>query len=468
VAGHRPRPLHHAPGSGRWDQIGLAQGLPVEKVFQPVLDRRGALWLSSNRGVIRIAPGSLDAVLEGRATRLDAVLLGESDGMASAQCNGGSAPAAALAADGTVWFATAAGIVGAAADALLDYAGAPPPVGIEALRVDGRPLSPFADHLLPAGTRRIALQFAAPTFLTPDWVRYRTRLVGFDADWVDRGPLRVAEYTNLPPGRYRFEVQAAHPNSDWQQPAASLAFTVPARFWQRPAFWIGSGALLVLLGVAGLRWRFRRLHRRERELRRLVDARTHDLREQTERLLALDAERELLVVRLREQAEAFERQAREDGLTGLLNRRGFDEAMRAAVADGAARPLALAVIDLDHFKWVNDRHSHAAGDAVLRAVATLLRAQLPAGAQLARWGGEEFALLLPGHDLAAAAALAETLRREVAAYDAGHIAPALGLSCSIGVAALAAGEGSGSLLQRADTALYRAKADGRNRVERAA
>jgi diguanylate cyclase (GGDEF)-like protein len=461
--------LHYRSADARWSQLSLAQGLPVEKVFQPVLDSRGALWLSSNRGVIRIAPGSVDAVLEGRSAKLDAVLLGESDGMASAQCNGGSSPAAALAGDGTVWFATALGVAGAPPDALLSYADTPPTAAIESLQADGNPLSPYHEQLLPAGTRRIALTFAGPSFLTPEWVRYRTRLLGFDAEWVDRGTLRVAEYTNLPPGDYRFEVQAANPDSGWSAQPATVEFHIAAQFWQQRVFWVLLALASLLLAWAGIRWRFRRLHARERELRLLVDARTRDLQQQTERLLALGAEREQLVGRLREQAEAFERQAREDGLTGLLNRRGFDEALQAAVTASAdaSVPLALAVIDLDNFKLVNDRHSHAAGDSVLRVVAGLLAAGLPGNARLARWGGEEFALLLPGHDLDAAWQRCETLRATVADYDASAISPGLTLSFSAGVAVRQPGERSGGLLQRADTALYRAKAAGRNRVERA-
>jgi len=417
--------------------------------------------------VIRIAPGSVDAVLEGRAAHLDAVLLGESDGMASAQCNGGSSPAAALAGDGTVWFATALGVAAAPSDAQLRYADTPPTTVIESLRADGNVLSPLRPQSLPAGTRRIALQFAGPSFLAPEWVRYRTRLVGYDADWVDRGTLRVAEYTNLPPGDYVFEVQAANPDSGWSPQPARVAFRIAAQFWQQRAFWVLLAMATLLLVWVGMRWRFRRLHARERELRQLVHARTRDLQQQTERLLALDAEREQLVGRLREQAEAFERQAREDGLTGLLNRRGFDEALQAAVvaAADAAAPLALAVIDLDNFKLVNDRHSHAAGDAVLRVVAGLLAAALPRNARLARWGGEEFALLLADSALDDAICQVEALRAAVEADRFLLDGQPQRITISVGLAALTPGRRNRPTLMRAaDLALYRAKDDGRNRI----
>lgn len=456
--------LRHDLRSGRWDAFNLAQGLPVEKVFQPVFDRRGALWLSSNRGITRIAPGSVDAVLDGRQAQLDAVQLGESDGMATAQCNGGSSPAGALGNDGTVWFATALGVAGIAEAATLAEAVQPPRVVIEAFRADGQALSPLAQHALPPRSSRLALQYVGLSFLTPEWIRYRTRLLGFDPEWVERGTQRLVEYTNLPPGQYRFEVQAANPDSDWSDTTV-LEFSIAAQFWQRPLFWSLLVATALLALWAALRLRFRQLRRRERRLRLLVDERTRDLRQKAERLLELGRERERLVGQLREQSEAFERQAREDGLTGLLNRRGFDEALQQVLASGAS-PISLALIDLDHFKQINDRYSHAVGDAVLCEVATLLRKQLPQ-AYVARWGGEEFAVMLPGLSGAEAAEQIDALREALRASPAQRAAADLRLGFSAGVAERRQQESAGALLQRADVAMYRAKQGGRDRVEQA-
>jgi diguanylate cyclase (GGDEF)-like protein len=454
--------LRHHPSSGRWDAISLAQGLPVEKVFQPVIDRSGAFWLSSNRGIMRIPPGAIQALLDGRRRQLDALLLGESDGMATAQCNGGSSLAGALGSDGTVWFATALGVAGVAAEAALSDASQPPRVVIESLSADGRALATQRAHQLPPQVGRVAMQFAGLSFLTPEWIRYRTRLHGYDEGWIERGTQRQVEYTNLAPGRYRFEVQAANPDSAWSEPA-SVQFSVSAQLWQRPAFWVTLVTLAVAVLWLGLRMRFERLRRRERKLRQLVDERTRDLRQQTERLLQLAREREQLVERLRQQADAFERQAREDGLTGLLNRRGFDEALQQALAEDHG-PLSLVLIDLDHFKQINDRHSHAAGDRVLVEVAELLRRRLPE-ARVARWGGEEFAALLPGIDQSRAGTAVDTLRQQLQRSPAQQIAPALQLSFSAGIAERRRGETGESLLQRADAALYRAKAGGRDRIE---
>ncbi len=161
-----------------------------------------------------------------------------------------------------------------------------------------------------------------------------------------------------------------------------------------------------------------------------------------------------------------------DPLTGLPNRRGFEA--RAGAALGAARragrPCAVAVLDLDHFKAVNDAHGHAAGDAVLRGLAQALRAGIRAGDVPGRLGGEEFAILLPGVTADEATALAERLRLALPSavpHPAGGDAR---VTASIGIAAVPPGRPARALavaLARADRALYAAKRGGRDRVERA-
>jgi diguanylate cyclase (GGDEF)-like protein len=143
-----------------------------------------------------------------------------------------------------------------------------------------------------------------------------------------------------------------------------------------------------------------------------------------------------------------------DGLTGLANRRGFDDALDEAMLGTARTGVAfsVALIDVDHFKAINDEHGHAAGDELLRSVAREWVPRLPRGALLARHGGDEFALLLPSCPGATALRLVEALR---------VASPRIPVSA--GVAQHAPGESASQLLRRADTALYRAKAEGRGR-----
>lgn len=162
--------------------------------------------------------------------------------------------------------------------------------------------------------------------------------------------------------------------------------------------------------------------------------------------------------------EHISRQAHTDALTGLLNRRALATAFAALQAE--ARPLVIVMIDVDHFKAVNDRHSHAVGDAVLRRIGLLLADGLRAPDRLGRWGGEEFTALLSGVDPAAAWHVVERLRLRVAGFDwAPHVsAQGLALTISAGLVSVQPRETLEQAAARADAWLYKAKNAGRNCV----
>lgn len=229
---------------------------------------------------------------------------------------------------------------------------------------------------------------------------------------------------------------------------------IPVVAVTRHAFQAGSALEVILLSTALadrlriLRQDNERIQREAREgLERNVEERTREL------YSVLD--------RLRESS-------RRDGLTGIYNREHFDDAferewLRAA---RAGRPLTLMLIDIDHFKAVNDTHGHLFGDKVLRHVAALIRAEAAARTDLvARYGGEEFAVLLPGVAAREAGALAERVRRVVGETRFASGDTSIGLTISIGIETAHPGAGldGAVVLQRADTALYLAKANGRDR-----
>ncbi len=163
-------------------------------------------------------------------------------------------------------------------------------------------------------------------------------------------------------------------------------------------------------------------------------------------------------------SEAMRRLARTDQLTQVLNRRGFDEAMRAFTGQRAG-DVALVLSDIDHFKAINDRYGHEAGDRAIRAFADQLRAAANEHAYVARLGGEEFVVAVPGMTQADALALAERIRAQLHGATVDHEGQAIALSASFGVTALRAQDRSVyDALGRADRALYRAKQEGRDRV----
>jgi diguanylate cyclase (GGDEF)-like protein len=188
-------------------------------------------------------------------------------------------------------------------------------------------------------------------------------------------------------------------------------------------------------------------------------------------LLALVALMLLTLVLARPLLRAFrwtEEQASEariDALTGLANRRALEEILSAEIsrAQRFEHDLALVVLDLDRFKEINDSFGHAAGDVMLRAVSRLLTSLARQGDTVARWGGEEFVVVLPETDLPGAQRFAERLRRTIELHEVGDMKT----SASCGVATMLPEDSAEQLLGAADRALYQAKSNGRNRTESA-
>jgi diguanylate cyclase (GGDEF)-like protein len=170
---------------------------------------------------------------------------------------------------------------------------------------------------------------------------------------------------------------------------------------------------------------------------------------------------------LRALNERLEHLAITDPLTGLLNRRALFEAMRREMAreQRHSRALSLIVIDVDHFKRVNDRYGHAAGDAVLQRLAATASRTVRESDVVARYGGEEFVVLAPDTDEAQAVALAERIRSALASASVDVGGDTIRFTASFGVATMRdADREPQQVLQRADRALYAAKAAGRDRV----
>jgi len=166
--------------------------------------------------------------------------------------------------------------------------------------------------------------------------------------------------------------------------------------------------------------------------------------------------------------ELLRSQALRDPLTGLYNRRYMEDSLQRSVLIAAREktPLSVIMIDLDHFKRLNDQFGHAKGDSVLRDAAAVLTGRLRESDVACRYGGEEMIIVMPGCDMAAAAYKAEQLRADIEALSGPNNAP---VSASFGVASLSPGSSSASeLVANADAALYRAKKEGRNRVMTAA
>jgi diguanylate cyclase len=190
-----------------------------------------------------------------------------------------------------------------------------------------------------------------------------------------------------------------------------------------------------------------------------------EIMERQTRLQGKLAEAETTLHEQAAQIESYLSEARTDSLTDLPNRRAMDEELARRYAQWERRrgSLSFLLLDVDHFKHLNDQHGHPAGDAVLRKLAEVLKKTSRTMDMVARYGGEEFGMIMPDTDLAAGKAAAERVRTAVNNCEFKHSDKRLPVTVSVGVAELMVGEDHAGMVDRADTAMYGAKRAGRNR-----
>ena len=255
--------------AGQWRVLSLGRGLPDNNLTQMLDDGRGNFWFGSGRGIFRASRQDLITCLEQPAARVHAILLGKDEGLKDVACLGFFQPAAWKSRDGKLWFATRRGVLRIDPTLAIPDA-APPPVQIRELRSDERALVPGAQLLrLDPMLHKLEIRFSVLCLATPERVRARYRLDGFDGDWVVAGTSRVATYPRLPPGRYQFHVQAGLGDGSADTQEATLDFFVVPPWWQTWWFRAAATVLLVVavgLGVRG--WSHRRLRAKLERLER--------------------------------------------------------------------------------------------------------------------------------------------------------------------------------------------------------
>ena len=408
-------------------------------------DNQDRIWIGTDSGVIVYDHGSWHRLTHG-------------DGLVWDDCDSGAFYAGD---DDSVSIGTSNGLTRLRDVGPLLAALKTPRASIIETRWNGSAMSIDQDGrgLATSGRRNeLSMQFAAWPLGSARQMLFRYRLLGVDEDWIESQHADV-RYPKLPWGDYRFELQAYDPQRQLSSDSIEFDFSVPPSWWQRTPVIVLLLLVIVVLVVVAMRWfvhwREQRLIAQQQKLEKIVEERTRELERDKQALIEAREDLRILAAR--------------DGLTGLLNRTAIFNRLQSEL-DAAARNgrrTAAVLVDLDHFKSINDNYGHPAGDEVLREVAARLAGAVRSDDGVGRYGGEEFLIVLSNFGAGTEARLGRlmnAIRSRPIAIDGGS----LPVTCSAGVA-WAEGEGAdiAALINRADQALYAAKRGGRDRVEMA-
>jgi signal transduction histidine kinase/ligand-binding sensor domain-containing protein/CheY-like chemotaxis protein len=262
--------------NGRITAYLTQHGLFDDGIWLILEDGQSNLWMSSPRGIFRVSKQDLNDFADGRITSIASVAYDKADGLKSSQGVGGSQPVGWKSRDGRLWFSTFQGVTVVDPQRMSTNA-LPPPVVIEEILVDGEALA--ADSRVPAGREKFEFHYTGLSLLAPERVRFKYMLEGVDRQWIDAGTRRVAYYTNIPPGDYRFRVLASNNDGVWNETGAARRFSLAPYFHQTYLFAaLCAGAALMLVGSVYL-LRVRHLTSRQAELEKTVDERTRQLQD---------------------------------------------------------------------------------------------------------------------------------------------------------------------------------------------
>lgn len=240
-------------------------GLYNDHILGILEDDSGNLWMSSNKGIFRVRTEDLVGFASGRQKSIRCVVYGESDGMRSAECNGGYPPSAWKTSDGKLWFPTVQGVV-TIDPGRLRINTVVPTVRITQSVIDDQIYSIKGKQssllTIGPGTEKLEFHYTALSYRSPEKVQFRYLLEGFDHQWGDAGTRRVAYYTNLPPKHYRFRVIACNEDGVWNRTGASLHFYLKPHFYQTTWFYLLCIFAFVLAAFGAHRLRLRQLKTR--------------------------------------------------------------------------------------------------------------------------------------------------------------------------------------------------------------
>jgi len=248
---------------GKFFRFTASQQMPVDAINCILEDGAGCLWLSTLHGIYRIERAQLNAVSDGKTAAVDPFIVGTADGMRSAESNGEVQPAGWKARDGRLWFPTGKGLV-VIDPKLFAMKENPPRSLLESLKADGAELARTGDGRIKIAAGRghaLEFRFTACDLAAPEAVRFQMRLAGISDRWSEPMPNREADFFNLQPGDYRFEVKAMDHHGQWSPLPTMLEFSIAPCFWQTWWFYFSCATGLILLAAGVQAYRLRWQHR---------------------------------------------------------------------------------------------------------------------------------------------------------------------------------------------------------------
>lgn len=251
--------LHLVDGGKQFD-FSMKDGLFDDEIYGIAADGRGALWFASSTGIFSVSQRELLEFAAGKIRNVNSTPFSPLDGLQTVECKPGVQPSAWRMRDGWMSFSTIRGLIAINADETLLKMD-PPPVVLESVAIDGRSQSLAKLRELSPGDANLQFRYTALSLRNSQRITFRYKLEGFDRDWVDAGTRRQAFYTNLRPGDYQFRVTACNADGTCNDTGTSLAFVLPARFYQHTWFYIACALLLAVLACCGYVFRIQHIER---------------------------------------------------------------------------------------------------------------------------------------------------------------------------------------------------------------
>ena len=248
---------------GRFDSYSTRDGLYSDTIFCILEDEKENLWMSSNQGIFRISKSELNDFDSETGKSIQTTFYNKSDGMETDECTGSCQPSGFRSKDGTLWFPTPRGIAMVNPGEIQPNT-LVPPVVIEKIKVDEEFKDPAQVEKIGPGKKTFEFHYTALSYVSPEKIRFRYRLHPFNDKWVEAGSRRIAYYTNIPAGIYRFQVTACNSDGLWNTTGITLRFELEPYFYQTAWFYLVSIMGLLALGFVIHLWRVRQIILRER------------------------------------------------------------------------------------------------------------------------------------------------------------------------------------------------------------